>query len=295
MKIKKFTMTDNGRRRQITELHLIQNGLETLKQLKWDDIVIATVGSTISGSEIGSNDLPPIWDPITTGNVLDANWSIWLELGTECGGMGRPQNYCMRQSESMLGSFTITTEDVKLFNHLKALSGCTSEVGTFISLKDSQWKLNLCVPPQPVFSKQPQKVCVLWGFAHSLNSKGNFVKKAMLECSGAEIMDELLSHLNLRPRAWQETTIVIPRSMPQMSAILLARSSGDRPGVIPLTVTNLGLIGQFVEVPRLSCVDTSYGIYTAQEAVSRLLNLQLTKVKRPNSSLILAIKILGGR
>lgn len=132
----------------------------------------------------------------------------------------------------MLESLTITTRDLGFFNSLRALSRCTSEAGAFVFLEDSRWKINQCIPPQPVFPRQPQNVRVLWGMAHTPECEGNYVKKPMLQCPGTEIMAELLGHLghlDLHYQAPMSRTITIPRAMPRMRAMLLTRVPSDIP------------------------------------------------------------------
>ncbi|OGE56949.1 hypothetical protein PENARI_c002G07840 [Penicillium arizonense] len=264
----------------ISQLDLIQRGFATRKQLGQNDIVIMTIGSTVSGSATGTNDRQPVWQQMETGEELDENWSLWLELGTRHRKFGNPYNFCTRQSESMMESFTITTEDLAFFQQISALSHSMVGAGAFISVPECHWKLNICIPAQPVFSKQPYNVRVLWGFALFPWSKGNYVKKPMLECSGAEIMIELLRHLDIPPELLLRRTVTIPRVMPRMSSILLIRSSRDRPEIIPQNTCNIGLIGQFVEIPRYSCADMSYGVRTAQIAVSQLMGVNVQQEER---------------
>ena len=73
--------------------------------------------------------------------------------------------------------------------------------------------------------------------------------------------------------------------------MLLIRSLNDRPQVIPPSISNLALIGQFVEIPHYSCVDTSYGVRTAQLAVSRLMGLDL-RFEQKKSSILDLLRIL---
>ncbi len=265
---------NSNNQRIINGLHLIHDGVESHKSLGNGDIVLVNLGSTISGSAIGTNDIPPVWQSMNADDALDENWSAWLDLGNKHRDFGDPYNFCTRESESMLESFTITTEDLGFFDNLRASSRCTSEAGAFIFLKDSHWKMSLCIPSQPVFPQQPQNVRVLWGLAHSPEYEGNYVNKPMLHCAGTDIMDELLAHLGLHYQAPLSRTVTIPRAMPRMSAMLLTRDPNDRPRVIPRAFANVGLVGHFAEVPKHTCVDVSYGILTARMAVFGLMGSQ---------------------
>ncbi|KAJ5669296.1 hypothetical protein N7462_010366 [Penicillium macrosclerotiorum] len=230
------------------------------------------LGSTVSGSSIGTNDSPPISKSIEPNEEYDENWALWLELETNDHPFGNPYNFCTRENESTLACFTTTTADPCLWEFLVSIA-THAEAGTFIILSESHWGLRLCIPTQPVFSQQPKDIHVIWGLMLSPQRNGNYVQKQMKHCSGAEITKEVLGHLKYSSPIHQ--TLTIPRIMPRMSSMLLVRSATDRPGVIPPQTSNLGFVGQFVEIPRYSCVDISYGIRTAQIATSQLTGISL--------------------
>lgn len=272
-------------------MDLIHAEVESHTSLKENDVVIANLGSTISGSAVGANDIPPVWQSFNADDMLDQNWSIWLDLANKHCDLGDPYSFCTRQSDSMLESFTVTTGNLEFFNSLRALSQCISEAGLFIFLEDSRWRVNLCIPSQPVFPHQPQNVHILWGMAHSPECEGDFVKKPMLLCSGIEIIAELLGHLRLHYQAPLARTITIPRAMPRMMAMLLTRAPSDRPQVIPQAFTNVGLVGQFVESPPHTCIDVSYGIRTAQMAVAGLMG-KPSLTETPASTVSIVQKVM---
>jgi hypothetical protein len=60
--------------------------------------------------------------------------------------------------------------------------------------------------------------------------------------------------------------------MPYVNNIWLRRKRGDRPPVVPEGVTNLGLLGQYVELERDIAFTFEYSTRTAWEAIYRLLN-----------------------
>ncbi|KAJ0413800.1 oleate hydratase [Aspergillus carlsbadensis] len=294
-KVKDIVTSVRDGERVVRSINLVENGFELCQVIGQDDIVIATLGSTVSGSTTGNNDNPPFRPSMQPNEALDENWSLWLELGAHHDGFGDPYNFCTRVSESMLESFTITTEDLALYDHLCSISQCPPECGAFTSLQESPWRLNLCLPAQPVFPDQPNNTRVFWGFANFPESRGKYVQKMMLHCSGAEIMTELLHHLNLDVNHLQKRTVTVPRVMPRMSAILLARAVNDRPKIIPRCIANMGLVGQFADMPQHSCVDMSYSVRTAQKAVSHLTGLKLERGEYKdwsNNSLCTVAKVL---
>ncbi|KAL2864145.1 oleate hydratase [Aspergillus lucknowensis] len=264
--------------RVVKRIDLVQSGFEVSQPVGKDDVVIATLGSTVSGSTTGTNEQAPFRTSMHADEALDENWSLWLELGAKHDGcFGDPYNFCTYMCESMLESFTITTEDLALWERLCSISFCPPDAGAFIALQESPWRLNLCLPTQPVFSEQPASTRVFWGFANFPQSRGHYVKKPMIQCSGAEITTELLRQLNLDAQNLVQQTVTVPRVMPRMSAILLARAASDRPRIIPSSISNIGLVGQFCDMRQHSCVDMSYGVRTAQKAVSHFTGMDIEK------------------
>lgn len=169
--VKNIEISENNHKRFITGFHLVRDKVELKRSLDTSDIVFVHLGSTISGSAVGTNDIPPTWQSMKVDDMLDQNWSAWLDLGNKHRDFGDPYSFCTRQSESMLESFTITTGDLEFFDKLRKLSRCTSEAGAFIFLKNSNWKMNLCIPSQPVFSSQPPNIGVIWASHTPQNAK----------------------------------------------------------------------------------------------------------------------------
>ncbi|KAF3021814.1 hypothetical protein E8E15_008265 [Penicillium rubens] len=130
-----------------------------------------------------------------------------------------------------------------------------------LSSKDSKFgnPYNFCTRqlapnPQPaaspMFPDQPVDVQVFWGYAAFPEKEGDYVKKPMLECSGEEIMTEILHHLQFPTEGILPGSITIPCVMPRKSAPLLRRDGPDRPLVVPDGMRNMAMIGHFVEIPN---------------------------------------------
>lgn len=273
------TTTGQDGRQKISRLNVLENGSQITLEMGARDVVILTLGSTISGSSTGTCDYPPPTRSIED-EEYDENWTIWLELSTHGQAFGNPYNFCTRVDDSTLASFTVTTADTCLWEFLASVA-THSEAGTYILLPKSNWELRLCIPTQPVFSQQPENIHVIWGFALFPKASGNYVQKPMEACSGAQVITEVLGHLDYHSMV--HDTIAIPRLMPRMSSPLLVRSMTDRPEVIPPNTSHLALVGQFVEIPWYSCVDMSYGIRTAQIATSQLMGIPLPDGKHDYS------------
>ncbi len=105
------------------------------------------------------------------------------------------------------------------------------------------------------------------------SENGNFVSKRMAECTGAEILEEVVRQLRFDDQleAILASSICIPCDMPYVNNIWMPRSRTDRPSVVPEGSTNLAFIGQYVEVERDVTFTIEYSARTAWEAVRLLL------------------------
>jgi oleate hydratase len=172
-----------------------------------------------------------------------------------------------------LETFTVTLKDAEFFDRFVRLTSDEPGVGSLVSLKDSNWKISVCLPRQPFFSCQPDNVQIFWGYGLYPERKGNFVEKHMIFCTGKEIMMELLWHLGFPSESILNNSITMPCVMPRRTASLLPRTYGDRPNVSPEYISNLAVIGQFVEIPDETSASMEYGVRGAQLAVSQLMGL----------------------
>ena len=97
----------------------------------------------------------------------------------------------------------------------------------------------------------------------------------MSDCTGSEIMTELLAHLRFDNVTEQllRTSNCIPCMLPYITSQFLTRTKGDRPEVVPEICQNIAFIGQFAEVPDDVVFTVEYSVRTAQTAVYTLLGL----------------------
>ena len=114
---------------------------------------------------------------------------------------------------------------------------------------------------------------------HSLDQPGNYVKKALKDCTGEEIAREWLYHLGVPDDQINElaakSVIVHPCMMPYITAFFLPRRDGDRPKVTPEGAVNFGFLGQLAEShPRDVIFTVEYSARTAMEAVYTLLDIE---------------------
>ena len=120
---------------------------------------------------------------------------------------------------------------------------------------------------------QPNGTKVWWGYGLYPERTGDFVQKRMDECTGAEILEEVLKQLRFNEQFDEimASSICIPCNMPYVNNIWMPRTQTSRPRPVPEGSTNLGLIGQYVEVEKEVAFTIEYSARTAWEAIYRLL------------------------
>ena len=118
---------------------------------------------------------------------------------------------------------------------------------------------------------------LVWLYSLNTNKEGNYVKKAMRDCTGEEVCQEWLYHIGvpedriaaLAHDACNTTTCF----MPYINAFFQPRKESDRPKVVPDGAVNFAFIGQFAETPRDTIFTTEYSMRTGMEAVYTLLDI----------------------
>ncbi|KAJ5982248.1 hypothetical protein N7451_012348 [Penicillium sp. IBT 35674x] len=121
MEVTSIEMVIKSGEEMVSRLDLVENGFRAQKTIRDEDTVIIALGSTISGTGIGTNDRSSTSDSIDSSVEFDENWALWLEIGNEDPKFGNPYNFCTRQTESTLETFTITTADSAFFSYLMSL------------------------------------------------------------------------------------------------------------------------------------------------------------------------------
>ena len=106
---------------------------------------------------------------------------------------------------------------------------------------------------------------------------GDYIKKPMCDCTGNEIMTEILYHLgmldmkdDLLAHSYISTCM-----MPYITSQFMPRKIADRPKIVPDGCTNLAFIGQYVETPEDAVFTVETSVRTAMQAV-----YSLTKVDK---------------
>jgi len=238
-----------------------------------EDLVLLTLGSMTEASSLGAMDRVPK----LLGKADGGAWTLWERLAAGQPEFGHPEAFADHIGESKWISFTTTMHDTAFLRIVNDLTGNVPGEGGLITFPESGWLASIVVPHQPHFIDQPDGVSVLWGYGLSVDRPGDFIKKPMSACTGAEIMTEVLGHLGIKAEAAKilETSICIPCMMPFITSQFLRREKGDRPPVVPKGSQNLAFIGQFCELPDDVVFTVEYSIRSAQTAVYALLGLNL--------------------
>lgn len=235
------------------------------------DMVFVTNGSMTAGKTFGSMTEAPAMDR----SKRSAAWRLWETIAAGRPEFGDPSTFANHIDESSWESFTVTMHDLTFLRLMQQFSGSEPGKGGLITFKESNWLLTLSIFHQPFYIDQPKDVCVWWGYGLYHNRPGNYVRRTMAECTGEEILEEVIGHLKFDQHKKEilATSNVIPCMMPYITSQFLVRKGGDRPDVVPEGSTNLAFLGQFSELPDDVVFTVEYSVRSAQVAVYTLLKL----------------------
>ena len=252
----------------IDRLDIEREGVRTSVAVAPEDIVLVTTGSQAAGLSAGSTTEPP--RPSGGGRSV----ALWRRLARGRADFGNPDVYFdpAKAGDSRWVIFTVTTTGTEFLDALTALTDSRPGAGGLVTLRDSSWVLSVTIFHNPEVLGQPEGVNVWWGYGLYPDRCGDFIPKPMTECTGAEILEEVVRHLGFDGQldAIKASSKCIPCHLPYVNNVWLPRRQGDRPRVVPEGSTNLGLIGQYVEVPQEIAFTIEYSARTAWEAIHTL-------------------------
>ena len=260
----------SARKTTVERIHLVRSGKREQIAVGKNDLVFITNGSMTDRSSLGSMTKAPelLGDGIS--------FKLWENIAAKRPHLGTPARFAGNIEQSKWLSFTVTCKDPTFFRLMEEFSGNTAGTGGLVTFQDSNWLMSIVLPMQPHFRNQPDSVEVFWGYALFPDKIGDYVRKPMSECTGAEILTELCGHLRFHkemPRILK-TSICIPCMMPYITAQFMPRNPGDRPAVVPKGSTNLGFMSQFCEVPGDCVFTVEYSVRAAQMAVYQLMGIK---------------------
>ena len=255
-----------------TELTLNGQAGEQRIPLTRDDLVFFTNGSLTQNATMGDNHSAPKFDLDTKDRGC---FTVWEKLAARGKKFGRPANFISNVEASNWMSFFPTISGDRTFtDFMEKKTGDKAGTGGAVTIVDSSWQMSF-VPYSKYFPDQPDDVHVIWGYGQCSGVNGDFIKKPMRECTGAEVFSELLYHCGLKDKipGILAHSSVSTCMMPYVTAQFMPRKISDRPEVVPAGCVNLAFIGQFVELPGDVVFTVETSVRTAMMAVWALTGL----------------------
>lgn len=254
--------------RRITRLHIETAAGPAAIELGDQDTAFITIGSITADACYAGNDSVPDLVRDRRGG----SWRLWETLAMKAGDFGRPSVFFGNIEENKWESFTLTMHGDALLRRIVAFSGNEPGTGALMSFVDSAWLLSIVVPCQPHFLDMPPDTFTLWGYGLHIDMPGDFVKKPMSQCTGHEILSELVHHLGFEAALDEirANTDVTTAMLPYASSLFSCRALGDRPLVVPEGARNFAFLGQFTEMPVDVVFTVEYSVQGAMHAVYTL-------------------------
>ncbi|HEY8025729.1 MAG TPA: oleate hydratase [Burkholderiaceae bacterium] len=278
----------------VTAIHATSNRVEQTIAVNDGDVVFLQNGSMTDASTMGGMHSAPEKTDKQTGKPAGKNWALWEKLAERQAGFGKPAVFNSSVAESNWQSFTVTLKDPAFFDKMLAFSGNEPGTGGLVTFKDSNWLMSIVLAHQPHFADQPGDVQVFWGYALFPDRIGDYVAKAMSDCSGEEILKELCGHLRFDAEVFSKA-ICIPCRMPYITSMFMARTLTDRPLPVPRESKNLAFVSQFVEIPDDVVFTVEYSVRAAQMAVYELFGVQrkVPQINRFDKSIKTQLEVLA--
>ena len=284
MDVKNVVIEDVDGKKTAKELIYVKDNKEQSIPLTADDLVFITNGCCTDTSCYGDQTHAPDLSHIVNGQ--GESWDLWKNIAKQAkhDEYGHPDVFCSDTEATNWMSATVETSNEDIIQHIMNIckrDPRTGKVttGGIVTVKDSvnNWFLSWTINRQPQFRSQNKDTVLVWLYALHTDTEGNYIKKAMRDCTGEEICQEWLYHIGMdeskikdySENACNTTTCF----MPYINAFFQPRKNVDRPKVVPEGAVNFAFIGQFAETPRDTIFTTEYSMRTGMESVYTLLNV----------------------
>lgn len=284
MDVKNVIIEDVDGKKTAKELIYVKDNKEQSIPLTADDLVFITNGCCTDTSCYGDQTHAPDLSHIVNGQ--GESWDLWKNIAKQAkhDEYGHPDVFCSDTEATNWMSATVETSNEDIIQHIMNI--CKRDpragkvtTGGIVTVKDSvnNWFLSWTINRQPQFRSQNKDTVLVWLHALHTDTEGNYIKKAMRDCTGEEICQEWLYHIGMdeskikdySENACNTTTCF----MPYINAFFQPRKNVDRPKVVPEGAVNFAFIGQFAETPRDTIFTTEYSMRTGMESVYTLLNV----------------------
>lgn len=284
MDVKNVVIEDVDGKKTAKELIFVKDNKEQSIPLTADDLVFITNGCCTDTSCYGDQTHAPDLSHIVNGQ--GESWDLWKNIAKQAkhDEYGHPDVFCSDTEATNWMSATVETSNEDIIQHIMNI--CKRDpragkvtTGGIVTVKDSvnNWFLSWTINRQPQFRSQNKDTVLVWLYALHTDTEGNYIKKAMRDCTGEEICQEWLYHIGMdeskikdySENACNTTTCF----MPYINAFFQPRKNVDRPKVVPEGAVNFAFIGQFAETPRDTIFTTEYSMRTGMESVYTLLKV----------------------
>lgn len=260
------------------KIEMVKAGKEKELSVTPDDLVFVTNGSITESTTYGDNDTPA-----DTHHELGGSWELWKNIAKQNKEFGRPEKFCENiPAANWVMSATITLTDDRVVPYIEKICKKNPHSGSIVSsgpvtIKDSNWLYGFSISRQPHFRSQKPNEIIVWTYGLLSDTEGNYVKKKIADCTGAELCAEWLYHIGVPEKEIEDiahnSANTVPSHMPYITTYFMPRALGDRPLVVPKGSVNLAFIGNYAETERDTVFTTEYSVRTAMEAVYTLLNI----------------------
>ena len=260
----------------VTGIHIEDENGERVIELNSGDICIMTNGCMTDCATLGDFNTPAEYSP-----EEPISGELWKKVANKRPELGNPEPFFGHPDETNWESFTVTCKGNKLLKLIENFSGNIPGSGALMTFKDSNWLMSIVVAAQPHFKNQPMDTTIFWGYGLYTDKVGDYVKKPMRECTGEEMLIELLHHLHMEDEIdeiMESVVNVIPCMMPYIDAQFQPRKMSDRPKVVPEGSNNFAMISQFVEIPEDMVFTEEYSVRAARIAVYTLMGIRNKKI-----------------
>lgn len=284
MDVKNVVIEEVDGKKTAKQLIYIKDNEEHSIPLTADDLVFITNGCCTDTSSYGDQTHAPDLSHIVNGQ--GESWDLWKNIAKQANHdeYGHPDVFCSNTEATNWMSATVETSNEDIIQNIMNI--CKRDpragkvtTGGIVTVKDSvnNWFLSWTINRQPQFRSQNKDTVLVWLYALHTDTEGNYIKKAMRDCTGEEICQEWLYHIGMdeskikdySENACNTTTCF----MPYINAFFQPRKNVDRPKVVPEGAVNFAFIGQFAETPRDTIFTTEYSMRTGMESVYTLLNV----------------------
>lgn len=257
----------------IERFYYKQNGQDKSIALNNGDYILISIGSKVADSSEGTMD--------TTAELIrdkrDGSWTLWENMAKKQPDiMGHPEAFNSNINESKWAVWSLTSKSKFLHDHIMNFSKATV-MGQqhIISFAESNWGYGLHIPFQPLYKGQPEDTTVYLGYTLIGNTKGNYITKEPHECTGKELLAEMLYHFGIVDHLDEiaKESKMNFYNEPYVVSHWQPRKIGDRPDVVPKGSTNFALLGEYVEIPETSTYMVDYSTQSAMMGIYTLLNV----------------------